>query len=111
MYKKFFLQRTFLQLADKSVHKFLNKKELLARRVTRNTTKGILPSIRYHKETGKNSVQRQLRLAHNYAAENNLIPENIAKMNRHQLNFLTKKFTSIYVFENQNLTDMFFDMR
>ena len=63
----------FLQLADKSVNKFLNKKELLDRRVTRNTTKGILPSKRHHKETGKKSLKRQLRLAQNYAAENNLI--------------------------------------
>ena len=101
-------REVFLQLADKSVHKFLNKKEILARRVTRNTTKGILPSKRHHKETGKKSLQRQLRLAHNYAAENNLIPENIAKMNHHQLNFLTKNFTFLYIFENQNLIDMFF---
>ena len=62
-------REVFLQLADKSVHKLLNKKELLARRVTRNTTKRILPSKRHHKETGKKSLQRQLRLAHNYAAD------------------------------------------
>ena len=47
-------------------------------------------------------------MAHNYAAENNLIPEKLAKMNRHQLNFLTKNFTFLYIFENQNLIDMFF---
>ena len=46
--------RNFLQLADKSVHKFLNKKELLARRVTWNTTKAILSTKRCLKETGKN---------------------------------------------------------
>ena len=46
--------KLFLQRADKSVHKLLNKKEILARRVTRNTTKEILPSERYHKETEKN---------------------------------------------------------
>ena len=108
LYVSEIFREVFLQLADKSVHKFLNKKELLARRVTRNTTKGILPSKRHHKETGQKSLQRQLRLAHNYAAENNLIPENIAKMNRHQLNFLTKNFTFLYIFENQNLIDMFF---
>ena len=50
-------REVFLQLADKSVHKFLNKKELLDRRVTRNTTKGILPS-KHHKETEKKSLQR-----------------------------------------------------
>ena len=108
LYVSEIFREVFLQLPDKSVYKFLNKKELLARRVTRNTTKGILPSKRHHKETGKKSLQRQLRLAHNYAAENNLIPENIAKMNRHQSNFLTKNFTSLYIFENQNLIDMFF---
>ena len=53
MYQKFF-EKFFLQLADESVHKFFNKKELLSTRVTRNTTKGILPSKRHHKETGKN---------------------------------------------------------
>ena len=47
------IQKVFLQLADKSFHKFLNKKELFARRVARNTTKAILPCKRYHKETGK----------------------------------------------------------
>ena len=93
LYVSEIVREVFLQLADK----FLNKKELLARRVTRNTTKGILPSKRHHKETGKKSLQRQLRLAHNYAAENNLIPENIAQVNRHQLNFLTKNFTFLYI--------------
>ena len=97
-----------MQLADKSVHNFPKKKELLARRVTLKTTKGILPSKRHHTETGKKSLQRQLRLALNYAAENNLITENIDKMNCHQLNFLTKNFTFLYMFENQNLIDMFF---
>ena len=53
LYVSEIFREVFLQLADKSVHKFLNKKELLARRVTRNTTKGILPSKRHHKETGK----------------------------------------------------------
>ena len=96
MYPKLF--ENFLQLAHKSVHKLPNKKEPLARRVTRNTTKGILPSKRYHKETGRNSLQRRLRLAHNFAAENNLIPENIAKINRHQLIFLKKNFTLLYIF-------------
>ena len=100
-------REVFLQLADRSFHKFLNKKELLARRGTRNTTKGILPSKRYHKQTRKKTLQRQLRLAQIYAAENNLIPENIDKMNRHQLNFFTKNFTFFYIFENQCLIDMF----
>ena len=47
-------------------------------------------------------------MAHNYAAENSLIPRNIGKMNRHQLNFFTKNFTFLYIFENQTLIDMFF---
>ena len=96
LYVSEIFREVFLQLADKSVHKFSIKKELLARRVTRNTTKGIFPSKRHHKETGKKPLQRQLRLAHNYAAENNLIPENIAKMNRRQLNFLTKIYFPLH---------------
>ena len=32
------------------------------------------------------------KLTQNYAAENNLIPENIAKMDRHQLNFFSLHF-------------------
>ena len=63
LYVSEIFREVFLQLADKSVHKILNKKELLDRRVTRNTTKGILPSKRYHNETGKKSLQPQLRLA------------------------------------------------
>ena len=102
MYVSEFFRETSMQLADKSVYKFF------ARRVTRNTTKGILPSERYRIEKRKKSLQQQLRLAHNCAAENNLIPENLSKMNRHQLNFLTKNFTFLYIFENQILIDMFF---
>ena len=97
MYQKFF-ENFFLHQADKSVHKFLNQKYFFARRVTRNTTKGILPSKRYHTEKGKTSSPR-LRLAHISAVEMNLIPENIAKINRHQLKFLTKNFTFLYVFD------------
>ena len=98
LYVSEIFRELFLQQADNSVHKFFNHKYFFARRVTRNTTKRILPSKRYHKEKGKRSSPRQLRLAHNSAVEINLIPENIAKINRHQLKFLTKNFTFLYVF-------------
>ena len=97
-----------LNIFELHVSEIFYKKELLARRATRNTTKGILPSKRYHKETGKKPLHRQLRLAQNYAAENNVIPESTAKMIRYQLNFLTKNFTFLYISENQNLIDTFF---
>lgn len=76
------------------------------RRVTRSSTKGLLPLQTASSQTKRNSLSNKTTKAFNFLTQNELIPKNLTELTESSYKRFFKRFYNNFLFRNQVLYDL-----
>ena len=76
---------------------------------TRESEKGLFTTVYCRTVTKRKSIENTLKKAYNWLKEHNLIPIDIAKLTKAQIDTHLKKIDCLYVFDGLELRKLFFE--